>query len=95
MRNYILRKIRVVHVQGLFANTDTGVLQDMKFTIPVENRFSAESSRQLEHSLKNYFKEKDLPFVTVKVQKAECKTAVCLCSVIRFLDASEVINEYK
>ena len=95
MRNFFLRKVRTVDVEGLFANTETGLLQDMTFRVPVENRFTPDSNRKVENALKNYFKEKDLPFVTVKIRKAECKTVVCLCSVIRFLDASQIINEYK
>ena len=94
MRNYLVRKIRCADVYGLFANTDTGLLEDRHFRIPVENRFSPDSARQTVAALTNYFKIRQLDLVPVKIHTVKIKTVVCMCPLWKVLDISAILNEF-
>lgn len=93
MKDYIFRDLNVLKVSGIFANMQTGKLQEDSFTIPTDTRFNPASQRQIENHVKRYLEYKDFPLIQVKIKDVQyLQNVKTRCHVFDALDVFEIIK---
>ncbi len=93
MKDYIFRDLNVLKVSGIFANMQTGKLQEDSFMIPTDTRFNPASQRQIENLVKRYLEYKDFPLIPVKIKDVQyLQNVKTRCRLFDALDVFEIIK---
>lgn len=91
MNETITRKLNILSISGIFANLQTGKLQEDSFQIPTGSRFNPESARQIDNLLRAYLLYKDFPLIPVKITASKHEKDVPVeCNLFDALDVFKI-----